>query len=53
MLIPIIGEFLSAIGLILCTYFDKLPMEFAGVTEALFPALTGNLLNSIISNQNL
>lgn len=44
MLIPIIGEFISAIGLILCTYFDKLPMEFAGVTEALFPALTGNFL---------
>lgn len=41
MLIPIVGEFISAIGLILCTYFNKLPMEFAGVTEALFPALTG------------
>lgn len=45
MLIPIVGEFISAIGLMLCTYFDRLPMEFAGVTEALFPALTGKFLN--------
>lgn len=41
MLIPIVGEFITAIGLILCTYFDRLPMEVAGVTEALFPGLTG------------
>jgi MFS transporter, PCFT/HCP family, solute carrier family 46, member 3 len=41
MLIPIIGEFITAIGLILCTYFKNLPMEACGVTEALFPGLTG------------
>uniref|UniRef100_A0A182SS61 Major facilitator superfamily (MFS) profile domain-containing protein n=1 Tax=Anopheles maculatus TaxID=74869 RepID=A0A182SS61_9DIPT len=41
MLIPIIGEFMTAIGLILCTYFEQVPMEVAGITEALFPALTG------------
>uniref|UniRef100_A0A2M4AAV7 Putative adenylate cyclase n=1 Tax=Anopheles triannulatus TaxID=58253 RepID=A0A2M4AAV7_9DIPT len=41
MLIPIVGEFLTAIGLILCTYFESVPMEVAGITEALFPALTG------------
>lgn len=42
MLLPIIGEFLTSIGLILCTYFFyELPMEVAGVVEALFPALTG------------
>lgn len=41
MLIPIIGEFMTAIGLILCTYFKSVPMEVAGITEALFPALTG------------
>lgn len=41
MLIPIIGEFLAAIGLIICTYFEDLPMEVAGFTEALFPGLTG------------
>ncbi|XP_053685300.1 LOW QUALITY PROTEIN: solute carrier family 46 member 3-like [Sabethes cyaneus] len=40
-LIPIIGEFATAIGLILCTYFERLPMEVAAVTEALFPALSG------------
>lgn len=41
MLLPIVGEFLAAIGLILCTYFENVPMEVAGVTEALFPGLTG------------
>lgn len=42
MLIPILGEFITAIGLMLCTYFENAPMEVAGVTEALFPGLTGN-----------
>jgi PCFT/HCP family folate transporter-like MFS transporter 1/3 len=42
MLLPITGEFLTCIGLILCTYFFyELPMEVAGVVESLFPALTG------------
>lgn len=42
MLLPIIGEFLTTVGLIVNTYFfDELPMEVAGVTEALFPGLTG------------
>jgi hypothetical protein len=41
MLIPIVGELASALGLILNTYFDKWPMEVAGVTEALFPGLAG------------
>jgi PCFT/HCP family folate transporter-like MFS transporter 1/3 len=42
MLLPITGEFLTCIGLILCTYFFfELPMEVAGLVEALFPALTG------------
>nr|CAD7407244.1 unnamed protein product [Timema cristinae] len=42
LLIPIIGEFLTSLGLIVCTYFFmELPMEAAGVVEALFPALTG------------
>ena len=42
MLLPIVGEFITCIGLILCTYFFyELPMEVAGVVEALFPALTG------------
>lgn len=42
MLLPIVGEFVTSIGLIACTFwFWELPMEAVGVTEALFPALTG------------
>lgn len=42
MLVPIVGEFLTSISLIICTYwFYELPMEAAGVSEALWPALTG------------
>lgn len=42
MLLPIIGEFLTSIGLIVNTYFFyELPIEVAAVTEAIFPALTG------------
>lgn len=41
MLIPIVGELLTAFGLILCTYFENWPMEVAGITEALFPGLAG------------
>lgn len=42
MLLPIIGEFLTSIGLMVNTYFfDELPVEVAAVTEAIFPALTG------------
>ncbi|CAK1579468.1 unnamed protein product [Parnassius mnemosyne] len=42
MLLPIIGEFLTSIGLIVNTYFFyQLPVEVAAVTEAIFPALTG------------
>jgi MFS transporter, PCFT/HCP family, solute carrier family 46, member 3 len=40
-LIPIVGEFITAIGLILCTYFKDWPMEVAAVNEALWPGLTG------------
>ncbi|CAG5046466.1 unnamed protein product [Parnassius apollo] len=42
MLVPIIGEFLTSIGLIVNTFFFyQLPVEVAAVTEAIFPALTG------------
>lgn len=40
MIIPIIGEFLTFIGLILCTYFP-VRMEVAGFVEAIFPGLAG------------
>jgi hypothetical protein len=46
MLIPIVGELMTAIGLIFCTYFEKLPMEVAGVTEALFPGLAGKKIKT-------
>lgn len=42
MLLPIVGEFLTSIGLIVNTFFFfQLPLEVAAVTEAIFPALTG------------
>ncbi|XP_050665510.1 solute carrier family 46 member 3-like isoform X2 [Leptidea sinapis] len=42
MLLPIIGEFLTSIGMIVNTYFFyELPVEVAAVTEAIFPALSG------------
>ncbi|KAL1488422.1 hypothetical protein ABEB36_014895 [Hypothenemus hampei] len=42
MLLPIVGELLTSIGLIVCTYFYyELPMEVAGFIEGLFPAMTG------------
>lgn len=40
-LIPICGELLSSIGLVLNVYFDNLPMEIAGLTEALTKGITG------------
>jgi MFS transporter, PCFT/HCP family, solute carrier family 46, member 3 len=54
MLIPIVGELLTAIGLILCTYFEHWPMEVAGITEALFPGLAGeNLMNPSLRDNRL
>ena len=42
MLLPIVGEFLTVIGLMFCTYFFyELPMEVNAFIEGLFPALTG------------
>ncbi|XP_029035548.1 solute carrier family 46 member 3 [Osmia bicornis bicornis] len=42
MLLPIVGEFLSSVSMLLCTYFfHEVSMETTGVFEALWPALTG------------
>ncbi|XP_034174522.1 putative peptidoglycan muropeptide transporter SLC46 [Osmia lignaria lignaria] len=42
MLLPIVGEFLSSVSMLLCTYFfHEVSMEATGVFEALWPALTG------------
>lgn len=41
-ILPIVGEFLACMGLMLNTYFFyELPMEVTAVTESIFPALTG------------
>lgn len=50
MLMPIVGEFLTSVGLILCTYFFyELPMEVAGLTEAIFPAMTGGWMTMFMA----
>lgn len=42
MILPIVGELCTSIGLIFCTYFFyETPMEVVGIMESLFPALTG------------
>lgn len=41
MLIPVVGELIASLGLILNTYYKHWPMEVAGITEALFPGLAG------------
>lgn len=41
MIIPIFGELTAAIGLMICTYMRDSRMEIAGLTEALFPGLSG------------
>lgn len=42
MLLPIIGELMTSIGLMICTYYYyELPMEVGGFIEGLFPAMTG------------
>lgn len=45
MLIPIFGELITSIGLLLCTYFDQAPVEAAAITETLFTGLTGKFIN--------
>ncbi|XP_057664105.1 proton-coupled folate transporter-like [Diorhabda carinulata] len=42
MLFPIVGEFMTVVGLMVCTYFfQELPMEVSGFIEGFFPAITG------------
>ena len=50
MLLPIVGEFLTTVGFIVCTYFFyELPMEVAGITEAIFPAFTGGWMTMFMA----
>lgn len=42
LLAPLFGEFLTSLGLIMCTfYYMEWPLEVAGVVEGLFSATTG------------
>ncbi|XP_074030483.1 probable peptidoglycan muropeptide transporter SLC46 isoform X1 [Leptinotarsa decemlineata] len=42
MLFPIVGEFMTVVGLMVCVFFfNELPMEVAGFVEGFFPAITG------------
>lgn len=42
MLLPIVGELMTVMGLMVCTFFfHELPMEVAGFVEGFFPAITG------------
>jgi MFS transporter, PCFT/HCP family, solute carrier family 46, member 3 len=48
-LMPIVGEFITSIGLIVNTYFFyELPVEVAVFTEAIFPAITGGWYTSFV-----
>jgi len=50
MLLPIVGEFLTSVGLMVCTYFFyELPMEVTGITEAIFPAITGGWMTMFMA----
>lgn len=50
MLVPIIGELMTSLGLIVCTYFFyELPMEVAGFMEGFFPAITGGWMTMFMA----
>lgn len=48
-LMPIVGEFLTAIGFMVnYYYFYELPVEVTAMTEAIFPAITGGWFTNFI-----
>ncbi|XP_068630509.1 probable peptidoglycan muropeptide transporter SLC46 [Battus philenor] len=48
-LMPIVGEFMTCIGLMINYYFFyELPVEFTALTEAIFPAITGGWFTNFI-----
>lgn len=50
MIVPIVGELLTVIGLLICTYyFYELPMEVNALTESLPPAMTGGWMTMIMA----
>uniref|UniRef100_A0A2H8TM94 Solute carrier family 46 member 3 n=1 Tax=Melanaphis sacchari TaxID=742174 RepID=A0A2H8TM94_9HEMI len=50
MLIPIVGELLTSIGLLFCTYyFYEFPVEVVGLVESLPPAMTGGWMTMVMA----
>lgn len=50
MLIPVAGELLTAVGLLVCTYyFYELPMQVTGLVESLPTALTGGWMTMVMA----
>lgn len=50
MLLPIVGEFLTSVSLLACTYwFYELPMEAAALAEAFWPAVTGGWFTMLMA----
>lgn len=50
MLIPIVGELLTSVGLLVCTYyFYELPVEVVGLVECLPPAMTGGWMTMVMA----
>ncbi|KAL4120330.1 hypothetical protein QTP88_013046 [Uroleucon formosanum] len=50
MLVPIVGELLTSVGLLVCTYyFYELPVEVVGLVECLPPAMTGGWMTMVMA----
>lgn len=50
---PIFGELATVLGLILCTFIEGTSVEVVGLTDALFPGISGNdSLNVWLSTLN-
>ncbi|XP_037938509.1 tetracycline resistance protein, class A-like [Teleopsis dalmanni] len=40
-LIPIVGEFIGIVGLMLCVYYERTPMQVVALAESIAPSLSG------------
>ncbi|XP_066901255.1 proton-coupled folate transporter-like [Halyomorpha halys] len=49
MLVPIAGDFLAAIGLIVCSYLDFLSVQTTSIVEVIFPAITGDSVTVLMA----
>lgn len=48
MLIPIFGELFAVTGLMICTYFENLSVEYTVFVDAFFPAVTGGWSTAMV-----